>query len=113
MNRGGELSVLARKRSGDRGDLSFPVVTGIGWHAVSSGFGGIFAYVVDLVGLNCCDSPVGDEGLTAGGGGFMVCWGGKSRGSQNRDSRYGCFSIAAALGRSVIRSGGGGRKMLI
>ena len=25
-----ELSVLARKRSGDRGDLSFPVVTGIG-----------------------------------------------------------------------------------
>ena len=26
----GELSVLARKRSGDRGDLSFPVVTGIG-----------------------------------------------------------------------------------
>ncbi len=30
MDRGGELSVLARKRSGDRGDLSFPVVTGIG-----------------------------------------------------------------------------------
>ena len=26
----GELSVLARKRSGDRGDLSFPVVTSIG-----------------------------------------------------------------------------------
>ena len=26
----GELSVLARKRSGDRGDLSFPVVTDIG-----------------------------------------------------------------------------------
>ena len=26
----GELSVLARKRSEDRGDLSFPVVTGIG-----------------------------------------------------------------------------------
>ena len=26
----GELSVLARKRSGDRDDLSFPIVTGIG-----------------------------------------------------------------------------------
>ena len=43
----------------------------------------------------------------------MVGRGGKSRGSQNRDPRYGCFSIAGALGRSAIRSGGPGYSQLI
>ena len=42
-----------------------------------------WGYVVDFVRVDCCDSAVGDEGLTAGGGrgGLMARRAGRSRGS--------------------------------
>ncbi len=73
-------------------------------------------HVVDLVGVDCCDSAVGDGARrrVADAGD----WGINSSAGQEKPrvssiSALRWFSIAAALGRSSTRSAAGGRKMWI